>query len=78
MKATFAEPRWLRSRRRHFVCLAGCPVLDSRTAGYDLLNGMVLGEDKRLAIDMAARQYKRMELRDWFVGCLAKSPEMAS
>lgn len=47
-------------------------MLDSRTAGYDLLNGTVLGEDKRLAIDMAARQYKRMELRDWFVGCLVK------
>ena len=67
-----------------FVLLV-CPVLDSRTAGYDLLNGTVLGEDKRLAIDMAARQYKRMELRDWFVGCLVKrwsqipkSPEMAS
>ena len=28
-------------------------VLDSRT-GYDLLNGSALGEDKRLAIDIAA------------------------
>lgn len=47
--ADFSLRNWLSMVARRKAILA----LDSRT-GYDLLNGTALGEDKRLAIDIAA------------------------
>ena len=52
---TFSLSCWLPSVSLWKLIL----VLDSRT-GYDLLNGTALGEDKRLAIDIAAMKQARL------------------
>ena len=53
---TFSLNSWLPSVAMWQLVL----VLDSRT-GYDLLNGTALGEDKRLAIDIAAMKQALQE-----------------
>ena len=53
---TFSLSSWLPSVAMWQLVL----VLDSRT-GYDLLNGTALGEDKRLAIDIAAMKQALQE-----------------